>query len=331
MHVRCGSDILEALAQAGFQGDYLEISDPLVQGPVPALRSLDAYHDTRATFIATAYGVPEAKARSRLAEQWAALLAADRYDRVVLWFEHDAYDQLILARVLAALHGRRALVGRVTLVLYDPARDGATVGRVRGLGELAPAQLRRLWGRQRAVTPALTAQGVRVWDALRQPDPRALGRLAGGTVPGLATMAPALRRWLQDLPWTTDGLGLTERDLLQTLETAGGTAGTGALFRAYLEHDPQPTLGDAMFGAVLRGLAQGPAPAIGKTPPDADDRRAGWTLTDTGRALLAGTVDWGAVGGLDRWMGGTRLVSGQPVWRWDPALAAPVPDMPTAP
>ncbi|WP_299443321.1 DUF1835 domain-containing protein [uncultured Rhodospira sp.] len=325
LHVRCGSDIFESLAQAGFQGDFLEVSDPVIQGPVPEVRSLDAYHETRAAFIADAYGVTLAEARARLTGQWAGLMTADRYDRVVLWFEHDAYDQTILARVLDALHGRRGVEGRAELVLYDPARDGAAVGRVRGLGELKPEHLLRLWTRRRPVTRTLTAQGVRVWAALRQSDPRGLARLAGGTVPGLSTMAPALRRWLRDLPWTTDGLGLTERGILEVLTARGGAASTGVLFGAYLDDDPQPTLGDAMFVVVLRGLAGGPAPAVTRDDAEAD-RLATWTFTETGRRLLDGTADWVPLGGLDRWMGGTRLLSGQPVWRWDPEVGLVMDD-----
>jgi hypothetical protein len=324
LHVRCGSDIKDALSQAGFQGDFLEIADPLVQGPVPAARSVEAYHETRAAFVAEAYGVPRDEAYRRMAAAWEVLARADRYGRVVLWFEHDAYDQLILARVLDAFHGRRGVEGRAALVLYDPARDGAAVGRVRGLGELTADQLLRLWQGRRAVTHTLTAQGVRVWEALRQPDPRALARLAAGPVPGLNTMAPALRRWLMDLPWTTDGLGLTERGILQTLHGAGGAASTGTVFRAYLAQDAQPTLGDAMLTHVMHGLCAGPAPAVSRGDPAVPDRQATWTLTDTGRDLLAGRADWAALGGLDRWMGGTHLLSPSPDWRWDPDATAPV-------
>ncbi|MQX35431.1 DUF1835 domain-containing protein [Roseospira navarrensis] len=324
LHIRCGSHIQSSLARAGFVGDFLEISDPLIQGPVPAVRALEAYHDTRAAFISGAYGVPLDAARAKLAGAWDVLTRADRYGRIVLWFEHDAYDQLILARVLDAIHGRRVLESRAALVLYDPRQDGMLVGKVRGLGELSPEALRRLWTRRRAVTHTLTAQGARVWEALRRPDPGALARLSQGTVPGLATMAPALRRWLQDLPWTTDGLGLTERGILRTLHASGGTASTGTVFHAYLAEDPQPTLGDAMLTHVMHGLCAGPAPAVSRDDPAVHDRQATWTLTDTGRRLLDGAADWAVLGGLDRWMGGMHLVSPAPAWRWDPDAMAPV-------
>jgi len=294
------------------------------------VRSLDAYHETRAAFVAEAYGVPLDTARRRMVTEWEALASAGRYDRVVLWFEHDAFDQFILARILDAFHSRSGIERRAALVLYDPARAAAMPGTIRGLGELTPEQLRRMWSERRAVTRTLTAQGVRVWEALRQPTPRALMRVASGSVPGLNTMTPAIRRWLQDLPWTTDGLGLTERGVLRALASAGGTANTGLLFRAYLANDPQPTLGDAMFIWVLNGLAGGPAPALVKQSDASDnqtangDRTALWTLTENGQRILDGKADWAALGGLDRWMGGMHLVSPHPEWRWDPDAGEPV-------
>jgi len=63
------------------------------------------------------------------------------------------------------------------------------------------------------------------------------------------------------------------------------------------------------------------------TRDDAEaDRLATWTLTETGRRLLDGTADWVPLGGLARWMGGTRLLSGQTVWRWDPEVGLVMDD-----
>jgi hypothetical protein len=41
------------------------------------------------------------------------------------------------------------------------------------------------------------------------------------------------------------------------------------------------------------------------------------TLTDTGRAVLAGEQDRIATCGIDRWLGGVHLQSGADLWRWD--------------
>jgi hypothetical protein len=105
LHIRCGSDIRLKLRQAGFQGAFLEVSDPLCQGPVPRDGDLLA---ARAGFLVAAFGMKPADATARLAAEYAALAhAAEQADRIVLWFEHDSYDQLLLARVLASLAGQR--------------------------------------------------------------------------------------------------------------------------------------------------------------------------------------------------------------------------------
>lgn len=51
LHIRCGHDIMEKLALAGFQGDFLWFADPYVQGPVPRLDSLEAFVRIRAQYL----------------------------------------------------------------------------------------------------------------------------------------------------------------------------------------------------------------------------------------------------------------------------------------
>jgi hypothetical protein len=42
-------------------------------------------------------------------------------------------------------------------------------------------------------------------------------------------------------------------------------------------------------------------------------------LTDEGRQVLAGTLDWTVLRPIDRWIGGVHLVAGAPRWRRDSA------------
>ena len=53
----------------------------------------------RATAISD-LGVSFEDALTRLKEEYGALAKARDYDRVMLWFEHDPHDQLILAKML---------------------------------------------------------------------------------------------------------------------------------------------------------------------------------------------------------------------------------------
>ncbi len=312
LHIRCGSDIREGLTQAGFTGAFLEVSDPICQGPVPDTRDLAA---VRAAFIADRYGLTPEEARTRLDAEARGLATAAEAGRVVLWFEHDSYDQLILARILAGFAtGRRPPALELICLDHWPGID-----RFTGLGQLAPGDLRTAWDRRRPVTDGLLALGTRVWDALRRLDPTALGELATSGTPDLPVMAGALTRHLQELPWTGDGLSLTERLSLRRLKE--GPMPGGRLFHHLATADePLPFLGDIMHAVVLEDLAAARQPAVHRTD-DAPWPRGQYALTDAGRAVLEGQRDWRTCGPRERWLGGVRLAADTPDWRWDPGSA----------
>src|SRR5690606_24610061 len=93
LHVRCGSDIRLVLAEARLEGDFLEFSDPVCQGPTPSGLPEAEFREARARFIADNYGLSIGEARRRLEREASGLAAAGDYERIVLWFEHDLYDQ----------------------------------------------------------------------------------------------------------------------------------------------------------------------------------------------------------------------------------------------
>ena len=317
-HLRCGSDIRNTLRESGFVGDFLEVADPLCFGPVPRA---DDYRAIRARFIAGWSGMTPAEVEAKLAREDDALAqAAHRYDRLVLWYEHDSYDQLSLARVLAEFSGRAR---RPLLELICVDRFPA-ITRFNGLGQLSPTALRALWESRAAVTAAQLRLGAAIWDALREPSPMALHAIAAGGTKELRLMAAALWRHLQELPWTGDGLSLTQRLALQALRDGPRTV--SQLFRVtQLEIEPLPFMGDLMFWAVLREMASVASPPVMIDAATADRR---WpdrvlSLTPIGERLLAGTLDWLGLDPPERWLGGIRIAPGAPAWRWDEATATP--------
>jgi len=311
VHLRCGDDLREGLRQAGLGGRYQVFADPYCQGPVPRAADLPAI---RARFISQQYGLPLAEVQGRLKAEYAALAALSASSQVVLWFEHDSYDQLILAAVLASL-AARGRPARLELVCTDHFPG---VARFIGLGQLPPPALRALWERRQPVTAAQLELGSELWEALREPSPDALHGLACGGTPALPLMGPALRRHLAELPGSEDGLALSERLSLELL--AAGPRSAAALFRELNQRtEPLPFLGDLMYWAVLQTLASARRPALAVAD---QDRALPWprrrlALTGTGRALLVGDADWLAQGPAERWIGGIRVAAGEPAWRWD--------------
>ncbi|MBR0663788.1 DUF1835 domain-containing protein [Roseomonas hellenica] len=321
LHIRCGSDIAPSLRQAGFAGDFLEYSDPLCQGPV-----LDApdWLERRADFLAESYGEGVGRNRAQIASDLAAAeaglrSAAERYERIILWFEHDSYDQLILARCLAQF--AEAAPARLDLV-SAAGYPGAM--RFIGLGQLPPEALRLLWDARAPVSEDALQAGRAVWDALRAPDPRPLAGLAAAGIPALPQLGAALRRHCQELPWTGTGLSLTERLILELLAERPRTVGE-AYAALMMEREPLPWLTDLMIRSIVEAMKAARAPVF--TGAFAGEDRH-WpqerlTMTPLGRAVLAGEVDWLSLHPPARWLGGVQI-AGAPCWRWDAATASVV-------
>ena len=227
LHIRCGSDLMQPLKQAGFAGDFLEYSDALCQGPV---LENDAWLAQRAAFLTNAYGGQTGQSAEQIAERLhqaeeGLRSAAHRYERVVIWVEHDSYDQLILARCLAQFAA--AAPPRLDLISIDRFPGGA---RFIGLGQLPFEALHLLWDGRTPVSSQQLAAGASIWAKLRGEDPTPLAEAARNGIPELPQMAEAVGRHCRELPWLEDGLSLTERLILQVL--AEGPCSVGQVYTA---------------------------------------------------------------------------------------------------
>jgi hypothetical protein len=265
--------------------------------------------DARAEFLSACGWGDVAALRDELEERDAQFTDGLRDGRsVVLWFEHDLYDQLQLVDILA-------LAGETG---FDPEQlelieVGAFPGRprFRGLGELSTQQLESLWPRRRAVTDDDTAAAQRAWEAVRRSDPRGVAELRDEPPAARPFLRAALQRLLEELPAVHDGLSRTERQLLGLLDE--GPLLTGALFVASQDLEEAPFHGDFWIFRTLDRLA----PLVSVEGEVA-------SITDDGRRVLAGDLDALDVLAIDRWVGGTHLVPGS-VWRRDGEAGALVP------
>ena len=221
-----------------------------------------------------------------------------------LWFEHDSYDQLILARCLARFaEGPRP--AHLELICIDRHPD---IPRFIGLGQLDPPALAALWPERKAVTPEQLALGHAIWMALRRSDPMGLQAIAATGTPALPIAAPALRRHLQELPGTTDGLSLTQRLVLGFLAEAPSTI--GQIFSALMsERDPLPFLGDIQLLAIVEDMAR-PDPSVLTIGPGEKRFQRVASITETGQRVYSGETDYLSLKIPERWVGGVRIVPG---------------------
>ena len=260
----------------------------------------------RADFLAdSGWGRPQALLSS-LERRDAQLLAALRDGvPVVLWFEHDLFDQLQLLDVLTLA---RAEAAAPELIVIGSFPGRPSFG---GLGELSARELETLWPSRRPAEAAALEAAAEAWSAFQAPEPTALVEWATRETAELPFLAPALRRLLEELPAPKSGLSRTERQALETISAGAHTP--SASFAASQRLEDAPFLGDTWFFRTLAALGRGEARLI-ETEDDM------LRLTDRGERVLRGEADLVELLGIERWLGGTHLTPDN-TWRWDAANA----------
>ena len=314
IHFTNGSNVADALVAGGVRGRVVSCADPLHEGPCLAGLSRAEWRQTRARFLSATHDVAREDVLRDFESRDAALDEAAGAEEVVLWFEHDLFDQLNLIWLLVALVEAGTSVDRVRLVVIGEHPD---VSPFHGLGQLSSAQLTALAPARRPLSPGAVAEARAAWSDVCAPDPRALARRAEAAGDHLPWLPGALRRLVEELPSVAGGLSRTER---QGLEAIGDGAGTlGEAFSASAAREERVFLGDTSFYATMRRLHDAATPLIAASPPldgHVDTLRSRRVaLTDFGRRVLSGRDDHASVNGLDRWVGGVHLLGRSPRYR----------------
>jgi len=319
LHVSNGTSVTMTLGAAGVPGRYSIWADPLHDGPVPDGLTDAELLDVRRQHLSTpGPHTPGTVDPSRDSvndmREWRRVIADHAaYDELVLWFEHDLFDQLNLIQLLTFVRQQVPAAKPVSLICI-----GSFPGRpdFRGLGELQPVELAPLLETRAAVTDTQYALAARAWHSFRQATPEGLDALRGEDTSALPHLAPAITRFLQEYPWTRDGLSRTERHLLELAGDEGIV-----LWKAFPkmgEGDRFYTLTDLSLLDMVDALST-TAPVLLTVEVPADSTRPFRRTVRTtpfGRSVLAGHADRVAACGLDRWFGSVHVVGRRQVWRW---------------
>ena len=235
LHVTNGDAVVPELADAAGidPAEVLVWREILHDGPVPAGLDPDELARVRARHLAARDWTPaepppdgtaltEDATLTMMRERDRRLAAQPPDTEVILWFEDDLFDALLLAQIedRLAARGNGTGAGPVTRVrLRHPPR-----------GDLAAALAAR-----EPVAPDPSA-----FAALRSPDPRAW------------TAVPAFARLLEELPDSRTGLSRLERQILDALADAPLTP--HELFTAAVATEDPPWVGDATVFALAGDL-----------------------------------------------------------------------------
>ncbi|HEY7289404.1 MAG TPA: DUF1835 domain-containing protein [Vicinamibacterales bacterium] len=323
LHITNGDCAASTLRE--FLTDPVVVSaDVLHEGPAPDVDDA-AWYALRARFLSSGDDDSYRRIRASLEASDRAITEASADAELVLWFEHDLFDQLLLIRLLDRIGRTRPNRG-LSLIGVDRFPG---VERFIGLGQLTAGQLSTLVDVRQRVTDDQLTVARDAWRAFRLPNPGELSRLsaADGATDALPFLGAALRRFLGEYPSTDDGLSTTRHAALENIATGPLTA--AELFARTQRREESPFMGDTVFFALVQRLAGGRSPLVevqasangnGHRQPsqhslvETDVVR----LTAAGRDVLERRADAIGLNGIDEWRGGVHLAGQDGThWRWD--------------
>jgi hypothetical protein len=305
LHVLNGDATAAVFADAGIPGERLVWRDILVEGPVAPGDGTPESLAARAAWLYERLGIDRAGYTRTAREQAAGLAAAREHDEVVLWFEQDLFCAVT---VWALLDWFARHAADVRLSLVYPETD-----EIRGLGATPAAALPGLFDGRAPVTAPMRARGQQAWAAYTSADPLESAPLVTDDDTTLPFVRGAFRCHLGRFPSVANGLNEVETAALAVLRR--GPRRFGDLFRDVGGHPRvrRHGMGDVQFAACVRAL--GPLVDVAGH----DVTTAELEITQRGRDVAAGDLDWLGVTSLDTWLGGVHLRPGAPLWRWDGA------------
>lgn len=315
LHITNGESAANGIRETGLAGGVLSWIDVLHEGPVPPDLDLEQLRSVRADFIASCGWSSVEDALSLFWRRDQVLADSLGHDEVVLWFEHDLYDQLQLIQILDWF-ANHELDLKLTMICAAEYLGPSTVER-----------LRERYPEREPVSQAQLDVAKTAWAAFRSPDPTYLVDLLRRDSSALPFLSGALWRHLQQFPSKRNGLSRSEHQALEVI--AGGVTTVDQVYRAS-HHDREEAtfLGDSTFALYLERLSTGREPLVlwedGRTvraPRGRGHSPEFWkgkvTLTSLVSDVLEGAADQVTVNGIDRWLGGVHLLGSEARYRWD--------------
>ena len=307
LNITNGDSAVDIMHQAGLPGHFLPWRDVLHDGPVPENLNNTELAGVRAKFIAAMGWAKESDVFESFVQRDQLLEQGQQFDKVLLWFEHDLYDQLQILQILDGLSRVDLQSTELSMVCTDNY-----------LGYRTPEDIAELLEFESPITTDQIELSCKAWLAFRSPTPELWNDLINHDTNALLFLEGAVIRLLQEYPDHQSGLSRTASSCLELI--ANNEFHPGRLFRAYQDTEERRFMGDLSFWKVLEEMLQSDYPLIalphGKRELNPGDFSDVLKLTDLGQEVLSGKVNWLEKHTIDKWIGGVRLTQDN-IWYWN--------------
>ncbi len=321
LNVTNGDCAVDVMKKAGIAGDFLPWRDVLHDGPVPADLSLEDLSKVRAEFIiGKGWGGDDAETaiKQDFIDRDNQLNNYQDYEKVILWFEHDLYDQLQIIQILDwfahSFTQRQQGTTKLSMICTENY-----------LGMQSPDEMKALMRYESLVTKEQLTLASRAWSAFRSTlsvdKPKQWQNLLNqdtSALPFLPFLKGAIVRQLEEFPDHKTGLSRTAYQALKIF--AQGETRCGKVFGEYSKTEERRFLGDVSFWGILDEMVNANPPLL--VPKDSSQLQDSVKQTDDlvitiiGKKVLKGKANMLDYYEADRWIGGTHL-SKDNIWCWD--------------
>nr|WP_285860460.1 MULTISPECIES: DUF1835 domain-containing protein [Paenibacillus] len=307
LHIVNGDSVAEKLKESGVQGEILVWREVYPHGPV--FREMDADNlKLRAKYLQKTLGIPTEEYIQGCKEQEQVLQNFADYPEIVLWFEHDLFDQTMLCYLLHCF-SHQSLGNTKLNLLCIGAYPGIEL--FRGLGQLSAKQLQTLSGTWQPVGPDQLQLGQKVWKAYTSEEWSKHVQIVEENTEALPFVQAAFQAHLDRLPSRDNGIGIIEQATLEAV--SAGVVYPYELFRHVGDRLHMLGMGDLEYWYRLRKMTEEPYPLLDIQGLDAfpDYKHAAPSfrdcvirLTNLGNQVLSGAANWVKLRGADEWYGG---------------------------
>ncbi len=307
LNITNGDCAVEVMKKANIPGVFLPWQDVLHEGPVPESLSLEELSEVRAKFIIDRGWGTLGSVKRNFIERDNTLKSFAKYEKVILWFEHDLYDQLQILQILDWFHQNRPKATSLSIICVDQY-----------LGTLSQEEMTSLFRYEEHVTENHLTLASKAWSAFRSDSPEKWHALLKTDTTALPFLEGAVIRMLEEYPGCANGLSRTAQQALEII--LQGEKRPGRIFACYQESEERRFLGDSSFWVILRELLESSPPLL-KMPEGKEltlpiNSGQELTITSEGKEVLSGNKDWLEVIDIDRWIGGVHLTPDN-TWCWD--------------
>jgi len=330
LHITTDALTAEHLDNSLEGGVFLAWQDALYEGPVNQKLNLTELSRKRAQYFADAGWVDRKEIAARYQSRNKLLFSYQKFDEVILWFDHDLNSQLQLFQLIDWFAQHK--MDRTLLSLVSIERL-AGISAYMGLSMLTKESIQLLKRKRSEVTLGQMQLSQRAWKALGSTNPNELMSLLSINTSIMPFMKNALLRFLKQFPSQANGLSQSEIHIANVLLQEKRDAND--LYLAMQGKEGIPFMNRAIFAGCLQNMCEGAMPMVeqhvvrddqdiehvleeneGEFEEVAVEQKVLLKLTLIGKQVLHNWVDWIQVNGIHRTLGGVSLSEGS-LWRYD--------------